>query len=314
MSKKSHKKGKSKRQRKPNISPLALLRPRLDQLLGEETLMEKDSHGLKAELDGIFEKVKGYDLLPVLLSAYNNALEPVQERLDEIVPDWLNEHGYVDTLLTLLKRHSIKEESRERAMIWLESAGEDPSHLQELQRQTLFYQAYTHADDSQGLIIVFWYTDMSRRKVRGMSFLLDFNPPWEGAIKDIMVYPTRSPEKAIKEHVEFWRRRGMALTSVDEGEVKKKILERLRVNRSEGIRLPRDLIRARNLFLDYVLTLSDRPDTPPFTVEDFNELSRKGESPEKLTHFEQEVGRRIRLEDGSEALIMGDPFDDEEDW
>ncbi|OGG45889.1 MAG: hypothetical protein A3F84_17220 [Candidatus Handelsmanbacteria bacterium RIFCSPLOWO2_12_FULL_64_10] len=297
----------------PNIPPLTLLRPRLDNLLGGETLVEKDSQTLKAELDAVFDGLKAYDFLPVLLRAYHNTAAQVQSRIDEIAPEWLGERGYVGALLKLLERRTIHNESRKQALIWLEGAGADLSALQKVEQRTHFYRAYTYADDSQGLIEVFWYTDDSQRKVQGMNFLIDINPPWEGAVKDITAFPSRSPEKAIQEFVDIWKQRDMRLTPVGDSEVKKEILKSLEVNRREGIRLPRDLIEARNLFLKYVLTLPDTPETPLFTAEDFDELSRTGKSVEVLREFEQRVGRRVRLQDGKELWVLGSPFD-QDDW
>ena len=72
-----------------------------------------------------------------------------------------------------------------------------------------------------------------------------------------------------------------------------------------------DLIRQRNLFLESVLRLPNTSDTPPFTPDDFDELS--SEYRESISHFEQTVGRRVRLNDGQELLVMGNPFD-EDDW
>lgn len=312
MGKKSRRRRKPKRHA-PSISPLVLLRPRLDGLLGNEALAERDSQTLKSDLDAIFEGLKTYDFLPVLLRACQSAGAQAQERLDDIVPEWLNERGYADTLSKLLERHGIHTEGREKAFAWLESAGSDTATLREMERQTPFCQGYTYADDSQATIEFFWYTDSRRRKVRGMCFLLDFNPPWEGAVKDVMLIPSRSPENAVREYVDTWKQRGMIMSPIGESEVKGKILEGLEANRREGIRLPRDLIFARELFVKYVLTLSGTPDTPPFTAEDFDKLSRTGKSVEGIRQFEQTVGRRVRMDDGKEILVMGDPLD-EDDW
>jgi hypothetical protein len=54
------------------------------------------------------------------------------------------------------------------------------------------------------------------------------------------------------------------------------------------------------------------PDTPSFTDEDFAELSRTGKSVESIRRFEQTVGRRVRLGDGEEAIVVGSPFDEDE--
>ncbi len=112
--------------------------------------------------------------------------------------------------------------------------------------------------------------------------------------------------------MDVWSQRGMPIELVGAAEVKKEILECLEANRREGIRLPRDLIRARKLFLEGVLSLPDTPDTPPFSAADFDRLRREGRSPESISHFEQTVGRRVRMEDGKEILVMGAPLDEDE--
>jgi len=308
-------KSRKKRRRKqhtPSFSPLALLRPRLDGLLGNEALAKKDSQAIKADMNAVFKGLKASELLPVLLKAYPNAPAPVQARLHVVVPEWLAEHKYIDALLELLKQHRIDREDQQHALAWLEAAGADLSGLQERQAQTSFYQAHMYADDSQGIIIIFWYTDNRRRRVQGMNFLIDRNPPWEGAVKDIAVFPRRPPERAIQEYVDFWTQGGMPPTPLGAAEAKREILKSLEANRREEIRLPRALIRARDLFLEYVLSLPDTPETPPFTAEDFDQLARMGESPESISHLEQTVGRRVRLEDGTEVIVTGDPFDEDE--
>jgi hypothetical protein len=73
------------------------------------------------------------------------------------------------------------------------------------------------------------------------------------------------------------------------------------------------LIRARDAFERVVLLLPDVPDTPAFTMEDFDFLAHHGERPEGIMHFEQTVGRRVRLDDGEEILIIGTDWEDE-DW
>ena len=90
-------------------------------------------------------------------------------------------------------------------MRWLEDAGADPNALATLTHQDLFFQAYSAGDESQASVLLFWYTDNRRGRVQGFSFLIDYNPPWEGAVKDIIPYPKRSPEVAIAEFVERWK-------------------------------------------------------------------------------------------------------------
>lgn len=309
---KSRKKRKQRRPRR-NILPLTLLRPRLDKLLSNESLIKKEAQDIKADLDAVSKGVEASKFLPVLLKAYHSAPAQVQTCLDKVVPEWLGERGNVETLLELLEQHSIDYEGQKRARAWLEAVGADLSVLQELQTQPSFYQAFTYADGSQGLIIILWYADSRRRKVRGMNFLIDFNPPWEGAIKDIMVLPPCPPQRAMREYVEVWAQQGMPTEPLGAAEAKREVLKSLETNRREGIRLPRDLIVARKLFIEYILSLPDEANTPSFTADDLDELGISGKSPESIRHFEQTVGRRVRLEDGQEAIVMGSPLD-KEDW
>lgn len=307
---KARKKQKSKRST-PNISPLVLLRPRLDNLLGDESLAEKDTQTLKEDLDAVCMGVKPSDFLPVLLRAYQSAPTSVQAFLDDVVPVWLAERGHVDLLCQLVQASRLNPQSQDRALAWLQTAGLDPAALREWQPQSLFHGAYRCADDSQGVITIFWYTDGRRQKVDGMGFLIDFNPPWEGAIKDIFVCGPRSPASARQRYVDFWAQRGLPMQPISEAEVKRDVLQRLEINRREGIRLPQDLIVNRRLFVAHILSLPDSSETPRFSVEDFDELSRTGESVGAIRRFEQQVGRWVRMENGENILVMGAPFDED---
>jgi len=309
---KSRKKRKQKRST-PNLSPLIQLRPRLDQLLSAGALAEKDPQALRTDLDDVFKGLKPSEFLPVLLRAYPSAPEQVQARLDEMLPEWLGERGYTGTLLDLLKKHRIDSKGEQRAQTWLVSAGADVSVLQEEKEEASFYGAYSYYDESQGMVVIYWYTDHRRYDVGGMSFLLDFNPPWEGAVKDIIVLPRRPPERAVQEYVGMSRQHGMLLEPISAAEAKKEVLEGLLVNRREKIRLPSDLISARKLFLKHVLSLPDMPETPRFTAQDFEALQRTGKAPEAIRHYEQTVGHRVRMEDGEEVLVM-DHLPEDDEW
>jgi hypothetical protein len=303
---------KKRKRSTPNLSPLVLLQPRLDGLLGNEALAKKDVQAIKADLNVVFKWLKPSEFLPVFLSVCSAAPPQVQDRLDTVVPEWLSERGYGDSLRTLLDQHHVADKDRQRAVAWLEATGAEVSELKERQTQSSFYRAYMYTDDSQGIVIVLWYADRRRRKVQGIGLLIDFNPPWEGAVKDIMVFPSSSPGRVKREYVDTWTQRGMPLSAIGAAEVKREILRCLEANRREGIRLPRDLIRARDLFLKHVLSLPDGPGTPSFTAKDFDALKRTGKTPESLSHFEQTAGRRVRMEDGTEVVVLGNPFDEDE--
>ncbi len=294
-----------------SFSPLALLRPRLDGFLSNEALTRKEYDALKADLNAVFKGLKATEFLPVLLSACRDAPLPVQERMDTVVPVWLKEQGHLQALLELVQKRQIAEEERKRALAWLKAAGVDVAHVEKARPVSQFHKAYMYSDNSQGIIMLFWYSDRRRSRVQGLGFLIDYNPPWEGSVKDVMVFPQRTPEKARREFVDFWAKQ-FPLSALDPAEVKLEILQALECNRHEQIRLPRDLVRARDLFIKHVLTLPDTPETPSFTPEDFAYLSRSGRPAEAIMEFEQKVGRMVRLEDGTEILIMGaDDLEDE---
>ncbi len=112
---KPHKRRKSKRSL-ANVPPLTFLRPRLDELLGNTTLAEKEVQEFKGALDAVCQKLQPEDFLPVLLRAYHSAPGPVQARLDEVVPVWLGEREDVDALLKLVQGHNINQQSNDRAL------------------------------------------------------------------------------------------------------------------------------------------------------------------------------------------------------
>jgi hypothetical protein len=146
-----------------------------------------------------------------------------------------------------------------------------------------------------------------------MGFLLDYNPPWDGAVKDVLVTRRLRPKRLLGELLETWSRGDMGLEQISAEQAKTLILTALNRNRAAGLRLPRDLISEREFVDRYVLSLPDGPDTPAFTGDDFDFLARNGQRPEDIMRFEQTVGRRVRTEDGGEILVMGDlDWEDEE--
>jgi hypothetical protein len=284
-----------------------MLRPRLDAMFGREGWAEQGVDAMCAELDAAFAGLKVHEALPVLLRAYEKAPEPVRKRLDEVVPPWLAARGYRDTLFTLFERGAIYEEGRPTARAWLERAGMARGALEEVESsRDVFFRAFAYSNAFQGTVQVYWYADRRRLRVRGLSFLIDYNPPWEGAVKDIVVLPTRAPEDAIASFVKGY----LPLEEVEATEAKRMILTALQANREQGIRLPRDLIAARALFLEHVLTLPDAEGTPRFSAADFDELARTGRPAEALVVEERLHGGRTRLPDGSEVLILDLAEDD----
>jgi hypothetical protein len=153
-----------------------------------------------------------------------------------------------------------------------------------------------------------------------MTFLLDYNPPWNGSVKDIIVSPEGPSERLLKRFHNVWGNIGMSPVTISPAQFKTTVLKALACNREAEIRLPWDLINASSLFETQILALPDEPETPEFTMKDFDFLATHGERPEVIMEFEHNVGRRVRVGDDEEILIIGTDWDDdewlevEEDW
>jgi hypothetical protein len=298
------------------MSPATSLRPRLDNLWADDALLHKDSAAIERDLDTIARGVAPDLLVATMLRAYLAASASVRARLDNVLPRWLDNRDHGSTLKEMLAAQSLDSDSRAQALAWLVSLGIDTESFQSL--PSLFFDAYYYDDEaflgekSQAHVTVLWYEDLSKRRAQGMGFLLDYNPPWDGSIKDILVTPRRAPRRLLKNVLDTWKRGGTEPWPIGPEQVKTVILTALNCNRIAGIRLPSDLIAARELFDRYVMSLPDIPDTPPFTLDDFDLLARRGKRPEDIVHYEQTVGRRVRLKDGGEVLVLGDlDWDDE---
>lgn len=304
---KSH--GKQHRKAPPGAG-LSSLRPRLDELLRGERLAQPDQPGVYEELDAVTRGIKPAAFLPALVAACQAAPAPVQALLDDVVPDWLHERGHLAALRDLAARESLGADQRQRALAWLAATG-DEADLAAIEAWDPFFDAYLASNEAQAALMIFWHTSRRKHRAQGLNLLLDFQPPWEGAVKDAFQFAQRMPQAAIEEYVGRWRKRGMELEQLTAVEAKRRALEALESNRREHIRLPEDLIDAREPFLRYVLALPDGPDTPRFDAEDFDFLARNGRQPEALKRDEQRFGYRARMPDGREIRILRGPDDDE---
>lgn len=305
---------KKKPNRGPNLSPLSFLRPRLDGLLNNPGWAERDVAAIYADLTAVVKGIEEAAYLPILLKTVNDAEQAVQQRLLELLPGWLQQMDGVDALVALVEQGNLQPQGNLRAIAVLEACGVTVSAAP-VGKDHAFHSAYFGADDmgSQGFLIILWYANQQQNRVRGLNFLLDFNPPWDGAVKDVMTLPQRSPRDMVEQFVDRWRNQDARINidKLDAVAAKQRLIEALACNQTQKIRLPRDLIAIRDLFAQHVLALPDDPDLPTFTLADFDELAQRGQSAEALSHTEQTVGRRVRMADGQEILVLGSPFDDE---
>ncbi len=305
-----------KKSRAPDLSPAVLLRPRLDGLWGNPVWPGRSNDDLRADLDVVVRGIPPATFLGTMLKAYAAAPAPAQTRLDQIVPAWLRERGYSAALRDGIVRGMFTGADHELALAWLQAAGDEIHALLHPQEPDTFFGAHFYGDDSQATLVLLWYRDRRRAQVQGFNFLIDYNPPWDGSVKDIIAFPRRDPRSAIRDFVEIWYRRddspGLRLAPISAVEAKRRILEALICNDRQSIRLPADLIANQTSFIRHVLPLPDGPDTPPFTADDFIALAQTGKRPEEIMRFEQQVGRRVRMEDGTEVFIMGGGLDEDE--
>jgi hypothetical protein len=299
------------------LAPATLLRTRLDGLWNNPAWRERAVEDLCADLDAVVKGTEPAFFLATMLKAYQETQPATQARLNEAVPHWLRERKYVAALQESVGRGTLSDADRACALVWIAAAGGDAAALSKAPEEDWFFRAYYGDDRSQGVLIILWYRDRNRQRVQGFNFLLDFNPPWDGAIKDVIVFAQTDPRSAVREYVDNWRHprgaREWKLVSLDATQAKARVIEALNANRRGNIRLHADLIGQRETFLRYVLALPDAPDTPPFSADDFLALTRSGQRAEEIMHFEQTVGRRVRTENGHEIIVMGS-LDDHEEW
>ena len=296
----------------PNFPATVLLRPHLDALLKDSVLAEKSDIEIHAALDELVHGIKPALFLPTLIRACLAAPVINRARLDTLLPVWLRERDHLTTLSELLAKEKLDYELCGQAAAWLEANSITPPQPAS-SATDLFYQAYDLDDKSQALVVVFWYTDARKHRIYGMNFLIDYNPPWDGAVKDVMLYPKLDLRDVKRKYVDIWKEGGQALKPISGTQAKAKILKCLKANRKNKIRLARDLVNNRDAFWRFVVALPDERDTPKFTDDDWQVLTKQGQSADEVMRYEQTVGRRVRMEDGKEVLIMGDLSDWDEE-
>jgi len=292
----------------PNLPATALLRPRLDALFKDSTFVEKLDAEILAALDELARGVKPDLLLPTLIRAWQAASASAQARLATLIPNWLRERGHLATLQELAARNRLDAELRATASAWLSANGVNLPRPAPIATD-LFYQAYDLDNGMQGSTLVLWYVNEKKNRLYGMSVLYDHNPPWDGAVKDILMLPKDDPRDTFRRFVDIWATRGETMAPISGGAAKTKIFKSLHCNRASNIRLPSDLIANRDAFTQFVLALPNASDTPTFTDADWDFLRANGQSPESLSHHERTHGYRTRTKDGKEILVLGNPDD-----
>ena len=290
--------------RSTSLSPVVLLRPRLDGLWQNPAWAARDQASQLDDLSALTRGIRPDEFLPIVIKAYQAAPAPAQAQLAGLIPTWLQQQGQVDALAALVASRRLADADLSTALTWLETAGVDV-HANLPVVASSFFAGLLGGDDlgSQGLLSIFWHVNQQR--VRGAAFLIDYNPPWEGAIKDISWHALRHPERDLELYRRGWEERGVRFAPLAAAEAKRAFIDRLRCNREQGISLHHDIVAARQEIVDHILSLPDAEDTPPFTTADFDALSHLEQRTEDIMHFEHTVGRRVRMEDGKELMVFG---------
>lgn len=302
---------KDRKHKQPNIAPAAVLRARLEAAWLGANAAEQTPEQLLAALAAAARALKPDVVTGGVLPVYAAAPPGVQAKLAQVVPAWLAQQDDLRALEALVGRAQLPEALLALAQHWLATAGRAVS-AQVLGGADAFHSAYAVDNAYQSAVSLLWYSNPQRTRARGLQFLIDRVAPWNGAVKDVMGFPNKPPEKLIERFVDIWAADGQPMTPIAAAEVKRRLLTALKANEAEGIRLPRDLIALRASFVNYVLPLPEAPRTPAFTAADFERLSVTGDPPEELSAMERALGMPLLLNSDQLAALREDEDADDE--
>jgi hypothetical protein len=223
--------------------------------------------------------------------------------------EWLQQHELVELLHSLEARYTFKEPTRSVVRALLVSCGN--LDLEEVVNPAdLFLAAFEFGGPSQDSPSIFWYEDERRRRVYSASFLVDFEPPWDGALKDIAFNRHPNFNEAVSAYRYTWRMSGLVPQSIDVTTVTQRIWKALRQSQVQGIRLPADFIAVLPKVMPFLNALPVGRGTVPLSAAEVDALLTIGRSPESIRHEESVFGYQIRMPDGGIIRIIRPPGDD----
>jgi hypothetical protein len=294
---------KAQARAKPNPAiRLSNLRSRFVQLFAAE---EPDAAYLQAELQRLTDGLKPASFLPLLAGAYADIPKAGRAALDAPIREWLQTQGLLAQLRDLEERQAITGAGQPIARAWLEASGITPAPLpSDANLADLLIASYEVANPMQASTVIFWYADGRRRLVRSVTFLIDYQPPWEGSLKDVAYHEARDFEKALNSYQRLWREHGLEAERIGLPAAAQQIWAALHQSWSQQIRLPIDFSARFGDVVPLLLALPTPPDTPTLTVEELGDLALNGRSPEDLWDEEKALGYQTRMDDGSIIRIM----------
>lgn len=285
---------------------LSGLRQRLAALLADN--MADDELG--AALSRLTDGLKPASFLPMLVSAFADASEESRAQLGQAVGDWLQAKGLLGALRELDARQPFDTPAREAVVAWLAAGGVEAVEHKPLDLADLFVGAYEIGDIYQASPTLLWYTDARRRRVMSAAFLIDNQPPWHGALKDVAISTHRDVAQAEDRLFGHWYARGVEPEPIPAPAAKTRILSALAQNRAQGIRLPADVAAAREVLMPLLFALPDAEDTPQISADEIEAMVTEGRSVENLRLEERTMGFQTRLPEGEVVRLLPDPEDD----
>jgi hypothetical protein len=286
---------------------LSGLRPRLGRLFAEAPA---DEAGLHAELDRLTAGLKPASFLPILAGTFAATPEEQRAQLDNAVGAWLHLRGLLPELHTLDARQGLDPTARPLAHAWLEAGGLTPMEQEMVDLADLFLEAYFLDEEMQDSPTLFWYADARRRRVRCASFLVDFQPPWDGAVKDLAFFNARDIEDGRSDFFRVWQRSDAQPKPLDAAAITGMLWKALAQNQAAGIRLPADVISARGVVMPMLYALAERHGVPTLSPDEVEAMVTQGRSAESIRREERRFGYQMRLADGSVIRLIRDEDDD----
>jgi hypothetical protein len=159
--------------------------------------------------------------------------------------------------------------------------------------------------------VLFWYEDARRRRVRATAFLIDFEPPWEGALKDVAHRSFRSIDHAHSDFFAIWQEDGFQYHLIDKASATQRVWASLRQSQAQGIRLPADFIPLMAEIMPLLHALAAASDIAALSETESSALATSGRSVEALRREERLLGYQKRMPDGKILYILR-PTDDED--
>ncbi len=147
--------------------------------------------------------------------------------------------------------------------------------------------------------------------MRATVFLIDFEPPWEGALKDVADKSFRTITHAHAEFFSVWKKDNFQERLIDTASATQCVWTAIRQNQAEGIRLPADFIPLMAKVMPLLHALAAALDITALSEAEISALATSGRSPEVLRQEERRLGYQKRMPDGRILRILRPPDDED---